>query len=152
MNSLTKNTPWLKVIALVGILSAASLSARAADREDVVAGVIIGTAAGYILSEHGANIHIGYRRGDYGHHHHTRYCEHDRHHAKFDRHYRDYRHGHKHYHGSKHHRDDRYYGNRGRHGDNRDYRGYNSHRPVASKPQRHQDYSHKSKREVSSRY
>lgn len=162
MNSLTKSTHWLKVIALIGVFTSASFSVQAADREDVVAGVLLGTAAGYILAEHGAHLKIGYRQGDFGHHHHTRYCKHDRHHAKFDRYHRDYghSHGHKHghkydhryYHSGKHHRDDRYYGNRGRHDGYRDHRGEKHGRPIASKPQHGKDFSKREKRMVSSRY
>lgn len=160
MNSFTKNTPWLNIIAILAIITTFSLSARAADREDVVAGVIVGAAAGYILSEHGGNLKIGYgnnrhrhynshrdyRHDHHNHHnHHSHGYHHGKHHSKYD--HRDYHRG-KHYKGF------------GRYGYNDNHRGYHKegkhHRDkgyrVSRIPDRNDNHHSGERRALSSRY
>lgn len=87
MKSLTNNTLWIKLGLLLAAI--ASTSTQAADREDVIAGVIVGAAAGYMLSEHGGGVQI-----DYNTYRRTHYGPHDYHHNHhhYDRHYHGKRH------------------------------------------------------------
>lgn len=57
----------LRTVLAIGLstLLLASSPSRAADREDVVAGIIVGAAAGYLLSEQGDQLRIRYGHNHY---------------------------------------------------------------------------------------
>lgn len=86
-------TQALTLTAAILVALLTSASSQAADREDVVAGVVIGTAAGYLLAEHGHRLDINYRYSKYPDHH-RRDEYHPRYHNHFhNRHaYGNYRH------------------------------------------------------------
>lgn len=104
MKHLTKNVHWLKLVIVFTTIAAASTQLRAADREDVVAGVLIGATAGYILSEHNDNVHIAYRQSNrhwqndrHSHQHHPK-CKHRSHFSQFyPGHYSDHHPNYKHH-------------------------------------------------------
>lgn len=95
MKSLTNNALWIKLGLLLAAIATASAGTRAADREDVVAGVIVGAAAGYMLSEHGGGLQIdynSYRRDRYPYHHHRHGHPHHSHKHHGYNHHGYYRH------------------------------------------------------------
>lgn len=69
MKFLTKSALSIKLLTLIFIGTTASMSARAADREDVVIGVVAGAAVGYALSRHSDRVQISYRYPRHYHHH-----------------------------------------------------------------------------------
>lgn len=108
MNPNIKKRYWLKIFSVLCIIFSVSANTQAADRDDVVAGVIVGAAAGYLLSEHGKHLHVSYRSGEYNEHH-----------SPNDRHYpTSHRRSGDSYHHGKHYRDKH---NHGKHRDNRHY-------------------------------
>lgn len=104
MNSIVKKTKQLISLGILSI-AAATAPAQAADRQDVIAGVIVGVTAGYMLSEHNGHLNVVYR---YPRHH-----DYDRHDDDHWRHYRTYD-RHPHYHNKFCHHDARGYGFRHR--------------------------------------
>lgn len=98
-----------KWFAAAVMISAASTQVHAADREDVVAGVMVGAVAGYLLAN--ADHHVVYRQNAPVHQH-NRYCEHA--HYKYDKKYgKKYGWDHNHHRWSagndhRHHFEDRY--------------------------------------------
>lgn len=121
MKTVTAQFRWFKPLALLGILATANLPLQAADREDVIAGVLIGTAAGYILAEHGGNGRVVHRHDQpyhqpYQHKHHTprhhhqhvSHCRHSSHFDSRDAYHRSYKQNWSHRRNDHHHRNHHY--------------------------------------------
>ena len=97
MKYLSVNTRWLATLSFFCSLSIMSSSLHAADRKDVIAGVLVGATAGYILAEQHRPAHQQEYRTDvhrdvyvdirtdrdFDHHSHQRHCGH------FSKHYRN---------------------------------------------------------------
>ncbi len=120
MNIKTNKARWFGSLGILLAIAVTSTSAQAASREDVIIGVIAGAAAGYVLSEHGSDLHIGYRQGSHyndayarhrhphfaKHKHYGKHCNHkshrsgfysDRRHTQFNSHWANQRHYSKHH-------------------------------------------------------
>ena len=116
MNFFVKKANRLIALGILGLAAATAIPAQAADRQDVIAGVIVGATAGYILSEHNGHVRVIYRDSDHRDYHHDNY------------HHDDYRHDNGRWH--NYHRYDHHHHNRFCHHDAREHRF--GHGPQAS--------------------
>ena len=112
MKALLNQQNWAKAVAAIGIVTAMSLPAQAADREDVAIGVIAGVAAGYVLADRRGDVRVSYRHHDdnYRHRHYGQYPRQCRDHYHHDPRpvfsYRDNHQHHHDWHGYRKHYDD----------------------------------------------